>query len=224
MSEVIQEIDPVLYSHEECEWLLENVDKPPAVALRNLPKGVNVTQVKPLLERLQELEQLKAADGLQWIGFQEVKNAIKTYLDQDAKWAHDAMRMRKAPRFPSLYSYDSKGRPHLGGPGSDAGRVRTYFGPNGERIPFAKTLIFDWAPEWAAPAGASDEKLDSGLTDNDQFNRWECFCGHTEQYKAGSRASKNAARARMSKHLRKATEEVDRHREVHTNVFGQASV
>jgi hypothetical protein len=224
MATELHEIYPVLYSHEECEWLIDNLDKPPAVALRNLPAGVNIKQVKPLLDRVQELEQLKAADGLKWIGVEEVKSVIRTYLAQDAKWASDAKRMRSAPRFPSLYSFDSKGRPHLGGPGSDSGRVRTYFDAQGNRVPFAKTLITDWAPEWAAPAGASDEKLDSGLIDNDQFNRWECFCGHTEQYKAGSRSSKNAARARLSKHLRKATEEVDRHREIHTNVFGQASL
>jgi hypothetical protein len=220
----IDEIDPVLYSEEEIAWLLENLGKPPAVAFRDaLPKGVNVRQVRPLMEKLQELEQLKEHEGQNWIGFEEVKDALRAYQREDAKWLNDTKRRRNAPRFPSLYSYDSKGRPHLGGPGSDSGRVRTYFAADGSRVNFAKPLLLDWQPEWSAPV-KGEETIEIGLVNNSEFNRWECFCGHTEQYKAGSRSSENAARARMSKHLRKATEEVDKHREVHTNIFGQASL
>lgn len=219
----INEIDPVIYSEEERAWLLENIDKPIAVAFKDrLPKGVNARTVRPLLERLHELEQLMVHENQPWLGFEAVRDAIRVFNREDAKWAADAAKSRRAPRFPSLYSYDAKGRPHLGGPDSDSGRVRTYF-KDGKRVPFAVNLVPDWQPEWIAPTLA-EENAEPGLFNNAEFHRWECFCGHTEQYKDGSRSSENAAKARMSKHLRKATEDIDRHREVHTNVFGQASV
>ena len=50
-----------------------------------------------------------------------------------------------------------------------------------------------------------------------------CFCGPTEQFKKDVRSYYNSARARMSKHLRSAKEEVFRHREVHTANFGSPS-
>jgi hypothetical protein len=124
-----------------------------------------------------------------------------------------------------MHSFDSKGRPHRYGPGSDAGRVKTYFTAKGERLPFALELIptgvADWTPLWAA--GADDPGQDAGIFNNAEKNRIECMiagCGHTESYKTDSRSSYNAARARISKHLRTATNSVDAHREVHTNEFG----
>jgi hypothetical protein len=203
---------------------VENLGKPVSIALRDVPKGVNARQVKPLLDRCAELEDLRVHDNQPWIGFDEVKRAISAYIEQDRKWKADNLRSRRAPRFPSLYSYDSKGRPHLSGPGSDSGRVRTYFDEKGNRVPFAKSLIPDWEPEWFAPTLGKSDEGGEGLIEDDDKQRWECFCGHVEKWNRGSRSSKNAARARMSKHLRKATEEVDRHREIHTNIFGQASV
>lgn len=235
----ITEFDPVTYSKEELLWLLVNLDKPPVVARGNIravrlpalgqnknnviyPDGVNANAVMPLLERVQQLDQLEQHEGTKWVGKEAIKRAIQTFLDVDAKWEHDWRRTKgRAPRFPSFYSFDSKGRPHFGGPGSDSGKVKTYFGPNGERIPFALPLIaeevIDWSPGFT-------EKPEEGLTVNESLHRIECFCGHTEQYKLGSRSSFNAARARISKHLRSATDDTDRHREIHTNEFGQASV
>lgn len=51
--------------------------------------------------------------------------------------------------------------------------------------------------------------------------RVECpLCGHTETYKDGNLASKNLARARMSRHLTKTTEDVEAHRRLKYEVFG----
>lgn len=126
-----------------------------------------------------------------------------------------------------MFSYDGKGRPHLSGPGSDAGRVRTYFGPAGERIPFAVSLTADYQAPWVAP-GFTEDSVSVGLKNDPEKNRIECLvkvgdstCGHCESYKPESRSSYNAARARMSKHLRKAVEEKDAHMELHTNEFGE---
>jgi hypothetical protein len=151
-----------------------------------------------------------------WCGTEEVAKSINTWLTESEKWAVD--RRRNAPRFPSLYTYDQKGRPHRYGPGSDSGHVRTYFGPDGQRHKFAVDLVPEGVEEYQ-PSWMADQPKD-GLKVSTEFNRIECFCGYTERYNPESRGSFNSARARMSKHLRSATEEVDRHREVHTNEFG----
>ena len=227
-TEVFNEFDPVQYSTEELQWLLENIDKPPVVALRTRPANINANAVRPLLMRVQELTDLEQHEGIKWNGVGVIKQAITTYLEQDSKWeqAH-RIRPRTIPRFPSLYSWDAKGRPHRGGPGSDSDRVRTYFGPKGERIPFAVALIPEFDPDFVPPVN-TEGSSDAYLVDDTDMLRWECRvprndgtpCGHTESYKQDSRSSRAAARARISKHLKKAVENVDLHREVHTNEFG----
>jgi hypothetical protein len=222
--EVITEFDPVLYSEEERAWLLENLGKAPAVALQRLDPAVNRNAVKPLLDRLYELDELQKAGEPPWVGYEVIRESIRVFNREDAKWKADWVRTRgRAPRFPSLYSYDGKGRPHLGGPDSDSGRVRTYF-EGGVRKPFSVLLLADVDTSWIAPT--IEKPFSEGLTKNEELHRYECFCGHTETWKVGSRASENVARARMSKHLRKDNDPktVDRHREIHTSEFGQASV
>lgn len=217
--EEIVSFDPVEFSLEENVWLLENIDKPAVVALRNVPPGVNPRAVEPLLARLEQLEQLRKHEGQQWIGFDALRERIKIYLNMDAKWATDAKRSRRAPRFPSLYSYDSRGRGHLGGPGSDSGRVRTYFDEKGNRQKFEVDLIPDHLDPWQAP-GFTEAPTDKRLTVDGEKNRIECFCGHVEAFKPDSRSSYSAARARMSKHLRGAKDHIDDHRELHLAEFG----
>jgi hypothetical protein len=231
----ITEFDPTLFSKEECNWLLENIDKPVSVAMSSIravrlpavginknnvvyPDGVNPNAVKPLLDKLQELEDLKVHQGQEWVGKEAIKSAIQTWLAVDAKWEHDWRRTRgRAPRFPGLYSFDARGKGHFGGPGSDNGRVKTYFNEKGERLPLSISLIPEETIEWSP--GFTEKPVSVELTVNADLHRLECFCGHTESFKEGSRASFNASRARMSKHLRAAKDEVDRHRELYTLEF-----
>lgn len=227
--------DPTDYSTEELAWILENLDKPAAVALRVLPDKINPNAVRPLLMRVQELNELQAHENIQWVGVDVIKQSIKTYLTEDARWEAEHKRNpRVIPRFPSLYSWDAKGRPHLGGIGSDSGRVRTYFlrDANGkttsQRAPFAVSLLPEQIIEWTPPSESTEVTYGTLLVDDADMLRWECrvptghgeICGHTESYKRESRSSRAAARARMSKHLRRATENSEGHREVHTNEFG----
>lgn len=229
MLEVKDTFDPVECSNVDCAFLMRNLGKPTVVALRDRDAQVTLATVKPILDRINELIELEKAEGLKWVGVEAVKAAIETWLKVNAKWAWDYKHKRGAPRFPSLYSYDAKGKPHLSGPGSDSGRVRTYFGPNGERIPFAISLLPDAQIPWESP-GFTETPAAAGLYVDSSASRIECtikkqngdICGHTESFKPDSRSSFNAARARMSKHLRKATEEVEAHRELHTNEFGSA--
>lgn len=245
---MLTSFNPVNLSNAENEFLLAHLGEAPVLALRNIkgvinpkasskdknpiiyPDGVTPAAVRPILEGVHEMLQLEAADGIKWVGVGKMKEAIKAWLNQNAKWANDYNKTRgKAPRYPSLYSFDARGKGYLGGPGSDSGQVRTYFGPAGERIPFEIELLSDYVPEWVAPS-IHEDITDIRLKVDNESNRIECrvpiepgrVCGHVETYKQGSRSSYNAARARMSKHLRKATEATSIHREVHTLEFGTA--
>src|SRR4029079_1677278 len=102
-----------------------------------------------------------------------MKAAIRVWLEQNKKWKFDHETKRNAPRWPSMYSYDAKGKPHRGGPGSDNGRVRTYFGPAGERIPFAIDLIPDYSAKWVSP-GMTETPQDVLLKVDADANRIEC--------------------------------------------------
>jgi hypothetical protein len=233
--QTIVDFDPTIYSKEECNWLLENLDKPVPVAMATIrpyrmppdgknknnvvyPDGVNPNAVKPILDRIQELEDFQNHEGQKWVGKEAIKACIRTWLTVDAKWESDNRRTRgRAPRYPSLYSFDSRGKGHLGGPGSDNGGIKTYFDDKGERKPIAIALIPEEVVEWSP--GFTETPATKDMVVNVEMSRIECFCGHTEKFKKDSRPSHNAARARFSKHLRGATEDVERHRELYTVEF-----
>ena len=234
--------DPVDFSFEECNWLLAHLGEPWVVAGRSIqpaknpqadprkdknpvifPDGVNPNAVRPVIDRVDELSRLQAAEGVGWSGIDTIKGAIETYLVQAARWQAD--KRKGAPRFPSLSSYDTKGRAHRSGPGSDSGTVKTYFSPNGERkefrVEYVPSGIGTWVADWAEKVAEVDQPV-VGLHVSKENRRIECFCGHTEKFNPESRASFNAARARISKHLRsdKVPEYVEQHRELHTAEFG----
>jgi hypothetical protein len=213
--------NPVLLSLEENRFIIDHLGEPPVVAARALPNYPNVVSdaVMPHIRRAYELIQLAAnpEDGetpIRWIGVDAIKAAAKTYLEQSAKWERD-YRLRKAPRFPSMYSFDSKGRPHRGGTGSDSGMVKTYFDKEGKRHDFAVEYIPDYIPDWVPGwVGTGTDVLEHGIRVDVEKERVECtVCNHTEKFDNDSPNSINLAKARMSKHLRGATTEVDAHRE-----------
>jgi ribosome-associated translation inhibitor RaiA len=243
---MITSFNPVNFSDQENEFLLKHLGKPSSIALREIkgvinphahpkdknpiiyPDGVIPASVKPVLDGIYELQDLEKQEGLNWVGLDKVKETISIWLRENAKWRKDHQLTRgRAPRYPSLWAWDAKGKGHLGGPGSDSGMIKTYFGPSGERIPFEIELLKDYIPSWTAPS-VTDQQGDKRLFVDADSHRIECrvpmpdgtLCGHTESYKQDSRSSYNAARARISKHLRKATTEVEAHRELHTLEFG----
>lgn len=242
------EFNPVNYSIQENKFLLAHIGEPSIIALQAIrgerlpnphpkdknpihyPDGVIPASVKPVLDEVYERTELEKHKGLAWVGIEAVKDAIRNYLVQAEKWEAGKGR-RGAPRFPTMASYDGKNRPHWSGPGADSGKVSTYFDAAGNRHPLTLQLQVDadlaWQPEWALPtdgvvpanpAARVDPK--AAIITNNEANRVECLvCGHTESFKPESRSSQNAARARMSKHLRNTTNEVSLHREAHTNEF-----
>ena len=243
MEQPIDIFNPVKYSLEECQFLIDHLGEPPVVALSNIPQTVIRRSVEPIIARVHELNQLQDyerkirsnPDLSIWVGVEPMKAKLVVYLEQQAKWQADKKRYPRAPRFPSMSSYDGKNRPHRGGPGSDCGQVKTYFDKEGNRIPFALDLMDagetgGWMPEWVNRTNAEVVKevkafpadVTKKVRDDVENHRLECpICNHTESYKVDSRSSWNAARGRISKHLIRDTKEVDLHRELYTNEFGE---
>lgn len=253
MEEVFDVFNPVKYSLEENEFLLKHLGEPYSVAAKSFnpqinpnparnkegtvidrnptiyPDGVIPASVKPIIDRVYELIDLEKR-GEQWVGVGKVKERIQVYLDQQKRWMSDKKRFPRAPRFPSMSSFDAKGKPHRGGPGADSGVVSTYFDAKGNRHPFELDLIGNretggWTPEWAEKVPEEREVIPEsatrGLTHDVGNHRLECpICKHTESYKVDSASSYNAARGRISKHLRNETKEQELHRELYTNEFG----
>ena len=217
MSEEFNIVNPAKYSEAEGEFIIEHLGEPVVVALRSAPSGVNPAAVTPLLRRVQELIELEKHEGIKWVGVEAVKEAFALYLDLMRKWRSD--KRKNAPRFPSLYTYTKRGRPIWSGEGADNGIVKTYLTKGGTRESLEIALTLDDEPEWN-PEWANADVPVEGIALNNELNRWECFCGHTEKFRAEHRGSQNAAKARMSKHLRSATEQVDEHREAYALAFG----
>lgn len=217
--------DPSLLSFADCHFLMENAGNVPASV--QYPQAVNKVTMKQWIERFYELEELQKVGKATWKGVEAVKEAIQTYLDQREQWKKEAEY--GAPKFPSLYSFDSRGNAHLSAPGSDSQRVKTYFDDQGNRIPFAVNLVENvgtgkWKPSWLRNAN-SEPTPDSLIKEIPGKNCYECpvkACGHTETFKPDSRSSQASARARMSKHMRRATLEPEVHLELHTLEFGSS--
>ena len=217
--------DPVTLSLEENQFLFDHIGEPPVVAASAFNAAINPAAVRPILEAVYGYMEMEKHSGAQWRGVEAVKAAIATYLVEAERWKRE--RRLGAPRFPSLHSFDSKGRPHRGGPGADSGHVKTYFDAKGNRIPLAINLVENDPAVWTAPwIGRGSDRPDEkdGLRVDNELHRIECLvCNHTEKFSSESRNSYNLARSRMSKHLRKATDEKERHREVHTLAFGASA-
>lgn len=195
------------------------------------PDGIVPQTIKPLLDTVYELIDLEKRGEIKWVGIEAIKDAIKVWVRENKKWAEAHKRNPKIPRWPSRYTFDGKGNARIGGPGSDSEEVKTYFGPAGERIPFEIELVVEDAVEFNPPI-SSDKPFDSRLVIDTQNHRIECkvpkpdgtFCGFTASYRGDNRSSYNAARARMSQHLRRATDEVEAHRELHTLEFSSGNL
>lgn len=212
--------DPVVYSLAECHFLLDHLGESPAVAFDTAPpEGVNPTQVTPLLQYVRDLEELKEQKNRDWAGVEALKECLTNYLEAQAQWRD--LQRQGGPRFPTLYSFDAKGRPHYGGIGSDSQRVRTRFTSEGKRVKLAIPFVGSERADWHAPWSSQGAEAPKELIENTTKNTIECaVCHHQESYRGDSKSSYNAARARISGHMKKAEIEPELHREYRQNVFG----
>lgn len=220
--------DPTAYSIEEATYLLHALGQSPEVIEIDLasgtPAGVNAKAVLSACDRIHRLMQQAEHRGLQWCGVDAVRDALQTYITEFTKWQRDAQR--GAPKYPSQYVWDDRGRGHKGAVGADAGTVATYFDADGNRHPFALELIGQgqttFVPAWIK---ATPAPMVAALIEDTDKGTIQCpICYFTQSYDKDVRSTYNLARGRMQKHLTSARKHADKHREVFTQEFGQPNV
>lgn len=255
-------IDPMRLSTGELEFLIDGdtLDQSPTVAFaepipdkyyvqqetvttgglirRNVVCTVNPAAVEPVLETIQKVKQLEAAGRLpgMFVGADVIRAKLQVALDYHRR--REAMKRHdQSIGHPSMSAYDSTGRAHPSGVGSDSDRVVTYFDPQGRRHRYDFNLVkaaggraggSSWAvmtaPEPAAepvvdlPADHAspfdpDQPEVMAWIVSDEENYVQCpVCKHVESWKPGSNISRGHARHRMLRHCASAKDEVGAHR------------
>jgi hypothetical protein len=209
---------PVRYSLEENQFFLNHLGESPVVALQqSTPDGVNPVTVQEVLGELYELDELEKHRGVTWAGQKAVAEIITRYLSEHEKWGE--MAKRGAPRFPTMYAWDGRGRPHRGGISSDSGEVTTYFDDNGDRQPLSVPLREEAIQAFKAPWVKKNQPIPENLIEDMDKGVLQCpIDGWTSNFKSESRQSYNMARGRMAKHCRSSKDE--RVQEFAVKVFG----
>jgi hypothetical protein len=202
----IEVFDPATYSLEENEFFLKHLGESPlAVMQKPLPNGVNKTAVEKGLGRIYELAQLEAHQGTPWVGLDKISGSITQYLTERAKWQE--MSRRGAPAFPSMHTWDGKGRPHRSGIGSDAGKVSTYFTSDGQRQPFAVPLVEVVPEAFSAPWVTEEAPMPDACVEDSEKGIMTCpIDGYSTNWNPDSRQAYNLARARMARHCKTSKE------------------
>lgn len=234
--------EPAMYSKEELEFFLSNVEKPPIVALNKpVPAGVNKGTVQVCLEELYGLQQLKEHEGQEWgfplsddtdeRGYGAIKDSILRYL----AWMErvDLIRDRSGRQIgnPSMFAWDSMGGAYKYGIESDGGIVRTEILTDGSRRPFGVKLkdrgqramkhLSEVAP-WVAQSKQAvlDDRLVVKEEATQTHGSLTCsICGKTESFQRGNLQAYSLARTRMRKHLKSETTEAARHKLLHRTTF-----
>lgn len=232
-----EEFEPGMFSPADLHFLLEHMEDAPIAAWHEFDpddkktKGVSFARLKPFHERLYELEELRRHREVEWAGFEAIKASIAAFLLWDDRSREIARRSRGVYKHPSMFVWDDTGKAHKYGIESDSGEmVRTEILDTGERRPFKVKLtmrpedvltatltdVMPWVK--AKRAEMAQDKLETGS--KGQMGWIRCpICQHTEEFKSSSPGSKNTARSRMGRHLKRASEQVNRHRLLYSKSF-----
>ncbi len=215
--------DPVVLSLEDNQFLIDHLGEPAeAAAAKGLPAGVHPNSGLRALDEVWRYAKRCEQTGEPFVGFEAVKEACRVYLREHAKMRADHKR-GVAPKFPSRFEWDSFGQAHLGGVGSDSGRIRSYFGEDGQRHPFEIRLLSGEVakPRWLTQKTAKTAKDYHELLEDEENGTIACpICKFTQNYEPGSRSRRALARTRIGKHLKSAKREPDLHRQLYTRLFG----
>lgn len=217
----MQVFDPAAYSLEELKFSRDRLGLPPAVALKDeIPTGVSANTVAGLLRAVYELEELRKHRGESWVGVEALQSSIDTFLREYQKW--QGMHKRGAPRLPTMYAWDARGRPHKSGVGADSGQVRTWIDSEGKRHPLAVELKGIKDEEFVADWVKPQEPLPTDLIEDMENGNVACpVCKYSQVFKPDSPASYRMAKARISKHMKSSgVKDPIRHREAYTFIFG----
>jgi len=219
----IDRFEPALYSLEENMFLQEHIGESPNIALgKGTPPGVNPKAVRPVLQRVYDLNETEKHSGESWAGLEVLKGSISVYVDALKEWTED--KAKGAPYPPTTFEWDSRGRARQGGVGSDAHVVNTYFDEEGNRHALGINLIptnvgQKYQPRWVRDKMKS-YKVPDQLIHDESLGRFTCpICQHTESYDPENSRALNAARGRMANHMLKTNRLTDDHRASHAAIF-----
>lgn len=220
--------DPGPYNNAELQALLDlDLGKSPLVLAEELAKYPADLRfsIEPALQRFFDLQQLKDHKDQEWCGADIIRSSCELMIEYRKQY--QANKLRTGVGFhPSLHTSDSRGNQRYGGIGSDSGRVRTYKGADGERIPFAVNLLtgdtesFQWAFQAPAVEGALGNLSEHKPSVSIEFIRRErgengiieCpICGHAETFSLDSAGSEHDALHAMGRHCQTARDEVEAH-------------
>lgn len=230
--------EPAIYSDEELNFFLSHLEQTPTAALHGaLPAGVNPTAVRSLLDRLQEYDQLQKVHAVAWSGFDAIKDSILRYLAWRERTEEIYRRTggrsnQRAIRHASQYVWDGSGNAYKFGIDADSAEmVRTEIMEDGSRRPFGVKMLEpegklipsleDIAPWVRTGKGAAQALADKVVIDQStRQGTMKCtVCGRVESFDSKNRQELSAARARMSRHLKTAKNEVARHRLLHRKTY-----
>jgi hypothetical protein len=237
---MLNRFEPAQYSLQDLHFLLDHLGTPPIVAFRQpLPVGTHRNSLEDVLRSVYEMEELKKAeDGFQWAVIESLTDSITRYLE----W-HDRSReiARRGARdssgslisHPSMYAWDEDGRAFKFAVDADAAdMVRTEIQADGSRRAFGVTLanvagdtlphisdIAPWVKLGPGKPRPADKVLDEKSEKNARVANLRCtICDFTQQYDPKVVQTRRLAMARMSKHMRDAKVNVNRHRVLLTKI------
>lgn len=231
-----EEFEPGMFSTAELHFLLEHLRDPPIAAWHEFDpdkthKGVQAARLKPFHERLYELEELRRHRELPWAGFDAINESIERFLQWQDRSAEIARRSRGVFKHPSMFFWDDTGKAHKYATDADSGEmVRTEILNDGTRRSFKVHLTMK--PEDVLQASAADlmpwvkskkdeiklDALETNTTGRLGYIRCP-ICQHTEEFPTASKMAHTQARGRMARHLKRAKEQVNRHRLLYTKAF-----
>lgn len=227
--------EPAMFSLPELRFLSENMKLPPSAAFHNFDpegkhRGVIRVRAEAALVKFSQLAELEQYRQVPWAGYAAIQESIERYLlwfDRTAE-----IERRGGPPNASQFMWDDTGTPHRYAIGSDAGElVRTEILDNGDRRAFGVKLTLapgdalkadlkDIAPWIKSPVNELTKADKIEFTTIKRQGICRCpICGKTEEFDAADRTKRTAARARMARHLKTATVEVNRHRMLYTREF-----
>lgn len=221
--------EPGLMSLPELNFMLGHLGEPAHVALYNLDpeksQGIIKSRLEKVLTRIYELKELQTHRQVEWAGIDAIEDSITRYID----W-HTRVQEMKRRGFkrgePSQFHWDEMGDAYKFAIGADSAElVRTEILDDGSRKPFGVQLtmtpsqmmamdlsdVAPWINRGKAKLRESPDKLETAVLKRQGTIRCS-ICGKSEEFDSANRQSRNNARARMAKHLKRATSEVHRHR------------
>lgn len=230
--------EPALLSLPELHFLLEHIGEPAHVALYNLDpektQGIIKTRIEVVLNRIYELKELQQHRDVEWAGVDAITDSVERYLD----W-HKRVQEMKRRGFkrgePSMFHWDEMGEPYKFAIGADSCElVRTEILDDGSRKPFGVKLtmtpsqmmatdlsdVAPWINRGKQALRKTPDKLIDEVGKDKRHGSIRCsICDKAEEFDGANRQSRNNARARMGKHLKRATTEIHRHRLLYRSEF-----